>query len=319
MTETKRHQTQSGKTKGNWVKCPAKQQCRNNGVHVTDRALKTVQHWKTQQTGRYTPLKQVTQSDILAFAATPPETQLVALENYLNQAKTTTPQPTTNLKYPKTVTMADGQTIKTFDPEDPKNKKVGPYYCPKCEKHLSKRKTVKYISGETIACCKTDYCLHDYTSQLNLAVKTDSLWMLDPTQYKNKTFYHSTFTPNWHKQILTDPTRVIHMGDKDAAEHRAYDRVMLNEHPDTQENQTKFDYQLHELQITPPNQKTLPLETDQTLYRDTTDKTTHFTLYLNKYENPGSISLEATADRIKHIKTIHETITKGKLPRNVRY
>lgn len=191
----------------------------------------------------------------------------------------------------------DGSEVRVFDRSLKENKNVSVFYCKSCDKHLSLEDeddlmTYRYCKCSCGAVAKDK-------DELSVAVVKENLWMADVRSVKDGSVFHVTERDNWHSEIAKNSELLVHLGSEEASFHRGRD--IANESKGGV-NDRLFVYELKVVDSDDASfelNKDLNSAWDVSLSDDNEKVRSDFHLYVNEYEDPGSVSLISTARRVE--------------------
>lgn len=193
----------------------------------------------------------------------------------------------------------DGKPVRVFDSEDPANKRLTPFYCKNCSKHLSDEDADIIICWDRVKCsCGTKLSRQDkeLKDNLGLAMIKKDLWLTDAKNRDGGVLYHATHDPNWHREIRDNPNRLLHIGSEDAAHSRATELATIGKSPEL------VFYEIELVETTSSSSvlhEDLAEEWEPELKPNNENVKDSFHLYVNGWEEHGSVSAVLTEKHIK--------------------
>jgi hypothetical protein len=119
----------------------------------------------------------------------------------------------------------------------------------------------------------------------NLLVQSTNLWLLDKTNFDDEEnmLYHITARPTWREDIEKEAGMNFHFGDRLATQYRVNDLMNMEE--------AKPPFYLHRVRLRSDTPASLTLVDDMGAdWADLKNSSKDITVYLNLWENPGSLS-----------------------------
>lgn len=175
------------------------------------------------------------------------------------------------------------------------------YMCPECRNQVSYDKEIDLIS-DTSTTCSNDTCRAYFRPQeALLGVKESSLWLFDSSKFSTHELYHITTREDWTEGLKSEPNLFVHLGSLEATRYRAQDLDNESKHM----NNVFYRYTIklkRSLRFNPAH----ILKDDNNWETHHSSKNTVLrgreAVYLNRWEDPGSLSVAVTPDRFDVVK-----------------
>lgn len=162
------------------------------------------------------------------------------------------------------------------------------FACPKCSKTLSREEGKRLDDWDSFP-CQCGYTLNLFDTEIEVLVQPKDASLLDKSEVRQRTWFHSTSSPDWLEQV-TAAGKYAHVGSLEAATDRA---TVKSQNKDANEQKTY----LWELRVKPEAVIAGDLMRDDSDWLETVSPCSKDHLggdvqrYINKFESAGSISL----------------------------
>jgi hypothetical protein len=161
------------------------------------------------------------------------------------------------------------------------------FLCTDCGKQLSPDNEAAILSYESSQCACGAYTSGPEDQPIGVFAK--NLWLLEPSTYEHNRLYHLTKRPNWLEDIKEETDLKIHMGTEEASAMRRHDLELQS---------ANFKDKWYQFSVKFKKSDSMKVLLSEDL-EDSWDRISAdgaFVIYLNRWEQPGSLSVMTTQE-----------------------